>query len=147
MGDSPSTGHRAGGPGFVSSRKPRRAGRRASCRPRVEALEDRALPSTFTVTNTNDSGTGSLRQAIADSSGAGVGIRLEQAGGNRVENCFLGTDPAGTHSLSRGGDGLDILTGSDGNTIGGTAAGTANLISGNAGVGLSAASNGNLVEG
>src|SRR6516225_918155 len=31
---------------------------------RLEALEDRQLLSTFTVVNTNDSGTGSLRQAI-----------------------------------------------------------------------------------
>ena len=33
----------------------------------VEVLEQRALPSTFTVINTNDSGPGSLRQAILDS--------------------------------------------------------------------------------
>src|SRR5262249_55937217 len=32
----------------------------------LEALEDRTLPSTFLVTNTNDSGAGSLRQAILD---------------------------------------------------------------------------------
>jgi hypothetical protein len=31
---------------------------------RVEALEDRTLPSTFTVLNLNDSGPGSLRAAI-----------------------------------------------------------------------------------
>src|SRR5260370_15722935 len=33
----------------------------------LEALEQRDLLSTFTVTNTNDSGSGSLRQAILDS--------------------------------------------------------------------------------
>jgi hypothetical protein len=33
-------------------------------RPRIEALEDRTVPSTFTVTTTADSGSGSLRQAI-----------------------------------------------------------------------------------
>lgn len=32
----------------------------------VERLEDRAVPSTFTVTNTASSGSGSLRQAILD---------------------------------------------------------------------------------
>jgi hypothetical protein len=34
--------------------------------PRIEALEDRALPSTFTVLNLADSGPGSLRQAVLD---------------------------------------------------------------------------------
>ena len=36
-------------------------------RPHVELMEDRTLLSTFTVTNTGDSGPGSLRQAILDS--------------------------------------------------------------------------------
>jgi hypothetical protein len=35
------------------------------CRPRLEALEDRSLPSTFTVTNLHDAGSGSLRAAVA----------------------------------------------------------------------------------
>jgi hypothetical protein len=38
-------------------------------RPHLEALEDRRLPSTFTVTNTHDAGRGSLRQAILDADG------------------------------------------------------------------------------
>ena len=41
--------------------------RKASRRSRlaVERLEDRWVPTTFTVTNTNDSGAGSLRDAVA----------------------------------------------------------------------------------
>jgi hypothetical protein len=47
----------------LQRRRPERAPRRG-CRPRLEVLEDRNLPSTFMVTNTNDSGAGSLRAAI-----------------------------------------------------------------------------------
>src|SRR5580700_2387933 len=35
-------------------------------RPMLEFLEDRRVPTTWTVYNTNDSGTGSFRQAILD---------------------------------------------------------------------------------
>src|SRR5207237_10182977 len=45
----------------------RNAGNRLSAwRPVLELLESRWLPSTFTVSNINDSGAGSLRQAILD---------------------------------------------------------------------------------
>jgi trimeric autotransporter adhesin len=49
----------AGGPTVRRGRLP--------CKPRLEALEDRWLPSTIVVTNVNDAGAGSLRQAILDS--------------------------------------------------------------------------------
>ncbi len=42
-------------------------------RPRLETLEDRELLATLLVINTNDSGVGSLRQAILDSN-ASVGV-------------------------------------------------------------------------
>src|SRR5262245_17213874 len=42
------------------------ARRRLTKRPMVQALEDRTVPSTFWVTNRNDGGVGSLRQAVLD---------------------------------------------------------------------------------
>jgi hypothetical protein len=62
---------------FKSRQQPSRASRRRCRRSnpalpprrtalRVEALEDRTLPSTFTVLNLADSGPGSLRQAVLD---------------------------------------------------------------------------------
>jgi hypothetical protein len=50
----------------LSQRLPAMAVRRRFCSLHVEALEDRTMPSTFLVTNTDDFGAGSLRQAILD---------------------------------------------------------------------------------
>ena len=44
----------------------RAAGRRAGFCPRLEPLEDRSVPATFTVLNLADGGDGSLRQAVLD---------------------------------------------------------------------------------
>src|SRR5262245_33127838 len=46
--------------------KARAPRRRAGFRPRFEPLEDRSVPSTFTVLNLSDAGDGSLRQAVLD---------------------------------------------------------------------------------
>ncbi len=51
--------------------------------PRLETLEDRTLPSTFVVTNANDAGAGSLRQAILNSDAT--------AGSNRIVFHMKGT--------------------------------------------------------
>jgi hypothetical protein len=61
--------------GYQSS-LPKRAVRRRKAggsRLFLEGLEDRTLPSTFTVMNTNDSGPGSLRQAILDANNIATG--------------------------------------------------------------------------
>ena len=47
-----------------------RASRRLKCRPLFESLESRQLLTTFTVTNTHDTGAGTLRQAIISSNAA-----------------------------------------------------------------------------
>src|SRR6516164_5004795 len=60
--------------GGLRSRSPRTGGKQvrhrtlrpAHFKPRLEALEDRTVPSTFTVRNLADSGPGSLRQAVLD---------------------------------------------------------------------------------
>lgn len=61
------------------SRRPRPAS--ASCRKHfrlnLEVLEDRLAPATFTVLNTNDSGAGSLRQAILNANSTVVQDRIE----------------------------------------------------------------------
>src|SRR5262245_39353163 len=46
-------------------------------RPRLEALEDRFAPAVIPVTNTLDSGPGSLRQAILDANATAVADRIE----------------------------------------------------------------------
>ena len=52
---------------------PRRSiSQRRSAAPRLEVLEDRTVLSTLTVINTNDSGPGSLRQAILDANSNGA---------------------------------------------------------------------------
>ena len=66
---------------ILEPRRPRKNRLRAGCafptwrrsRPRLEWMEDRTLLSTFTVTDTADSGPGSLRQAILDSNAATAG--------------------------------------------------------------------------
>ena len=54
----------------MRARHARPLARRPSHRPRLEELEGRTLPATLTVTNVNDGGPGSLRQAIIEANAA-----------------------------------------------------------------------------
>jgi hypothetical protein len=177
----------------------------------MEAIEGRTLLSTYTVTNTNDTGAGSFRQAILDANkhlgtdtinfkiGSGLktispksglpainqptiidattqggyagkplievsgayagtceGIRLTGGastlkgmiinrfansgvfiyakGGNKIVNCYIGTNATGTAALPNKAHGIFCQT--DNNTIGGTTSGERNVISGNTKAGV-----------
>jgi len=88
----------------------------------------------LTVTNTNDSGPGSLRQAIQDSG----------TNGNQVQGNLIGTNINGTGVLSNTGSGVTVSGGASGNTIGGTATGTANVIAFKGAAGVAVLSNNSL---
>ena len=92
-------------------------------------------------------GTGNLISANAT---GGVRIVGSGAADNLVEGNLIGTNAAGTASLGNEADGIDIVSGANDNTIGGTVSAARNVISGNAGVGvylISSTTNHNLVIG
>ena len=100
---------RRGGRGIGEGRQLRR--RRAW--PTVMALEDRSLMSTFTVTNTDDSGPGSLRDEI--------GLANSSAGDNTIE--FDGTVFSVAQTINLTGGQLELSNTSGTETITGPAAG------------------------
>src|SRR5262249_48962838 len=67
--------------GLIRTRPSRNDRPMARCRPRLEALERRDVPSTLTVTSTADNGLGSLRDEIAAAhSGDTIGFDPSLAG-------------------------------------------------------------------
>ncbi len=58
------------------------------------------------------------------------------ASNNVVEGDYVGTNAAGTAALPNGGDGVQIIGGAAGNTVGGTTFDDCDVISGNAGNGV-----------
>jgi hypothetical protein len=72
-------------------RPTRRPRSRARCRPRLELLEDRTLPSTFLVSNVADNGAGSLRQAILDANAHAGADVIDFAIGSGVQTIPVGS--------------------------------------------------------
>ena len=83
-----------------------------------------ASAATFTVTNTNDSGAGSLRQAVLDSNSATTSDTIEFDAGvfNTPKTITLASaitiNPANGDSLTINGPGADLLTISGNNAVG-----------------------------
>ena len=79
---------------FISLARPARSVRRRRARCLIaERLEDRTLLSTFSVSNTDDHGPGSLRQAIVDANDNA------NVGGSRMRSTSTSRDPACTSSV------------------------------------------------
>jgi predicted outer membrane repeat protein len=98
--------------------------------------------------NTIGGSTPAARNVISGNSQRGLCIDLG-ASGNLVENNIIGLDASATTALANLGDGV-LITGSPGNTIGGTTASVGNIIGGNQGVGINISgtgSDGNIVQG
>jgi hypothetical protein len=79
------------------------------CPLHVEALEDRCLPSTFTVLNLNDGGPGSLRQAVAEANALGGADTIEFAPGLKGTVSLTSGELAITDSLTIDGPGAGKL--------------------------------------
>lgn len=75
--------------------------------------------------NTVGGTTAGAGNLIAANGGSGIAI---QARGNAVEGNLIGTDISGTNPLGNSMDGVSLLTGASGNTVGGTVAGAGNTI-------------------
>src|SRR5215468_11146099 len=95
---------------LFGSKQARQGGRergveRRRVRPRLEALEDRTLPSTFTVLNTNDSGPGSLRAAVAAINGQVTSTNLDSGASvtDRQTGLAQSSIGGGTFTATRAG--------------------------------------------
>ena len=62
------------------------------------------------------------------SGNGGAGVFLSSTSNNQITGNFIGTDISGTLDLHNGTTGINFLSGSNNNTIGGTAAGAGNTI-------------------
>ncbi len=100
--------------------------------------------------NTVGGTTAGARNVISGNAFNGVVIAFSGASNNLVEGNYIGVDVTGKHAVANCDDGLQIIGGATGNTVGGTTAGARNVISGNASAGVyisDSGTSGNLVEG
>jgi titin len=97
-------------------------------RPRLESLEDRLAPATFTVLNTNDSGLDSLRQAILNANASpGADLITFNIGGGGVQTIApLSALPAITGAVTIDGNTQPGFAGSPIIELSGAGAGSAN---------------------
>ena len=79
--------------------------------------------------------------------GTGIVIWDWDAHGNSIIGCYVGTDASGTAGAANGADGIGILRGAHGNTIGGTDPAAMNIISGNVYNGVACEGSGNYIKG
>ncbi len=89
---------------------PRKVSARRSFVPRLEVFEERTLPSTFTVLNLNDSGTGSLRAAIAAANAQPGADTITVANGLHGTITLTSGELLITDSLTINGSGANRLT-------------------------------------
>lgn len=95
------------------------------------------------------------RNVISANGGGGVQIQRTTpssptpATGNVVEGNYVGTNATGDAPVANAGDGISLVWGAQGNTIGGSVPGAGNVVSGNGRIGISVfdISAGNLIEG
>ena len=85
-------------------------------------------------------------RSLALNRAGGSAVRLEGAGGNTIEGCYIGVAPSGT-TARRNHSGVQIFSGSDENVVGGTTAAARNVISGNDRNGVEVSSSLNRVQG
>jgi hypothetical protein len=90
------------------------------------------------------------RNLISGNTDFGVYLLGTGTTANVLQGNLIGVNLAGTAALANGVEGLEVLGGASGNTIGGTATGAGNVLSGNGRNGIliaQAGSNNNLVQG
>src|SRR5262245_24028820 len=90
--------------------RPRSSAPRRAFRPRLEPLEDRLAPATFTVTHLGDAGSGSLRQAILDANDRDGDDVIDFAPSVTGTINLLGELPELNSNIDLRGPGADRLT-------------------------------------